>query len=117
MNWKTLSQMSLGIAVLFALTTWDIASAKPKGLGGGQCTCMCMAPSGIGGQLVSFQTYNSQGYSCVAFENRTCNVDNPYTGGVSTGSLIGCASAATSSSATVILTPLGGAQVVRRQRR
>jgi hypothetical protein len=99
----------------------DIASAKPKGRGGGGgCSCICLAPSGInGGTLVSTQTYNSQGYSCSAFENATCNIDNPYTGGIATGSLMGCMKAASSTSATIYvpLFGVGAAKVVAQSAR
>jgi hypothetical protein len=102
----------------FVGTTPYIASAKPKGGGAGSCTCMCLAPSGVGGgTLVVDRTYDSHGYSCGAFEGATCNLDNPYTGGVSTGSLYGCGNAGSSTSATIHVSSFSGAQVVARSAR
>jgi hypothetical protein len=91
--------LSLALLVLPLLGGAQEASALPKqGSGAGQCRCMCVAPSGVnGGSLISDNLYNSQGYACSAFEGATCNLNNPYTGGVSTGSLIGCQDASKSS--------------------
>jgi opacity protein-like surface antigen len=86
--------------------------AEPKQGSGGKCSCMCIAPSGIGGELVSDVTYDSQGYSCNSFEGKTCNLNNPYTGGVSTGSLIGCGAASGSSAARgITVLPAGNATI------
>lgn len=111
MKRRTLSRNCLKIVFLcaFVSATPYVASAKPKGGGGSSCTCMCVAPSGVGGQLIKDQTYNSQGYSCGAFEGVTCNMDNPYTGGVATGQLVGCGNTGGSTSATIFVPPFGGA--------
>ena len=68
------------------------ATALPKQGAGTQCDCMCVAPSGVapGGVIYSFNTYDPHGLSCFALEGLTCNLDNPNTGGVATGSVQGC---------------------------
>ena len=111
MNRKTRNQIFIGVVFIGALTgaTPDIAFAVPKG--GGKCACMCTAPNGAGGTLAQSQTYSSQGISCAAFENHTCNMTNPVTGGVATGRTLGCAT--TSSSSATIIVPWGDVQVVR----
>jgi hypothetical protein len=111
---------SLKLAALFyfILAVPQLAHALPKqGGGSGKCSCMCVAPSGVnGGSLVSVNTYNSQGYSCGAFEGRTCNLDNPYTGGVSTGSLIGCEDATRNSGRpSILVLPWGKVQKLQRR--
>ena len=101
---------SVGLAIISCIVIGasPMAFAKPKpGSGGGQCTCMCVAPSGIGGILVANNTYNSMGYPCGAFEGKTCNMNNPNTGGIATGELMGCDSAKASGRAAVLVTPFG----------
>jgi hypothetical protein len=119
MKGRTLSRNCLKMILLcaFVSATPYIASAKPKGNVGGSCSCLCVAPSGIGGNFVKQVTYNSQGYTCGAFEGATCNLDNPYTGGVATGSLIGCENSRSSTSATMFVSPFTGAKVVARSAR
>ena len=98
--------------ILFGLAT--SAGAEPKqGSGGGKCTCMCYAPTGVnGGAFVGNVSYDSKGYACNAFEGKTCNVNNPYTGGVSTGSLIGCENSTTSNAARgITVLPPGSVSV------
>ena len=90
----------------------NVASARPPKPGGGSCTCDCVAPSGAGGKLIQVLTYNSGGYSCLAFNNATCNMNNPYTGGVATGTLNGCAPAGSSSQATVYVPMFGPPQTL-----
>jgi hypothetical protein len=107
----------LVITLLGALisATPHLASAKPKGLGGGQCGCVCLASDGMGGTLQRVVTYDSQGFSCTAFEDLACNVDNPNTGGVATGQLYGCSPTGSSGSATVGVNPFGGVRVIWRR--
>jgi hypothetical protein len=93
------------------------ASARPKGGVSGRCECTCVANSGVGGILMSQRTYDSHGYSCGAFNNATCNLNNPNTGGVATGTLSGCSNAGSSTTATIQISPFGGAQVVERSPR
>jgi hypothetical protein len=113
-----LIQNSLKLAALlsFVVAMPQLAYALPK-QGIGKCTCMCIAPSGVnGGSLVSINTYNSQGYSCGAFEGKTCNLDNPYTGGVSTGSLIGCGSATKNfGRPSILVSPWVGVEKLQRR--
>lgn len=116
-----LTRNSIKLAALFSfvIAMPQLASALPKqGSGSGKCRCMCIAPSGVnGGSLISVNDYNSQGYSCGAFEGKTCNLNNPYTGGVSTGSLIGCEDATKNSGRpSILVTPWGGVERLQRQR-
>lgn len=115
------SRARRGAVILLSLAVGlpQFALAKPKSGSGGsaKCACMCVAPSGFnGGSLVKVQNYDSKGYACSAFEGVTCNMDNPYTGGVSTGSLIGCEDAKSSSS-TIVVLPFGGLRLAPKMRR
>jgi hypothetical protein len=100
----------LGIASLCALVSGMpfVASAKPKtGTYGVSCSCMCDAPTGAGGSFMQVQTYTApEGSHCGDLEGATCNLDNPYTGGVATGSLLACGNATTRSA--IIMVPFGG---------
>ena len=115
MTRRTFSRNCLELAFLSALigALPHAALALPKGSGGGQCACICEAPSGTapGGKLYASVNYASRGYSCDAFNGATCNIDNPITGGVATGSLLGCGNAAVSRP-VIIFSPSGGIQVV-----
>lgn len=91
------------------------ASALPK-QGTGKCRCTCVAPSGIGGQLWSDNVYNSNGYSCGAFQGKTCNIENPNTGGIATGEIIGCETATSSRRSIIEFNPITGGQLVPRRR-
>ena len=73
------------------------ADALPKQGTGTKCDCLCEAPSGIapGGTIHSFNTYDSHGLACEAFVGATCNLENPNTGGIATGSLLFCGDAST----------------------
>jgi hypothetical protein len=88
----------------------QLALARPKGIGASQCTCMCEAQSGFGGQIEQVDTYPSRGIACSAFEGVTCNVQSRATGGISTGNLIGCGDAA-SSRPVITYSPFGGIHV------
>jgi hypothetical protein len=111
------NSLKLAALLSFVVAMPQLAYALPKQGSGGRCSCMCIAPSGVnGGSLVSINTYNSQGYSCGAFEGKTCNLDNPYTGGVSTGSLIGCENATKNSGRpSILVSPWGGVEKLQRR--
>lgn len=113
-----LNQNNLKIALICSIVIGlpQLASALPK-QGTGKCRCTCVAPSGIGGQLWSDSVYNSNGYSCGAFQGKTCNIDNPNTGGVATGEIIGCETATTAARRSIIeFNPITGGQLVPRSR-
>lgn len=95
------------------ISTTEQASARPKGGVTTRCTCTCMAPSGIGGILLKDNTYNVPG-ACGGLNGRTCNVDNPNTGGVATGELIGCDKAG--SSAVLSVSPFGTVERLKVRR-
>jgi hypothetical protein len=65
------------------------AMALPK-QGAGKCDCACSAPSGAGGHIDSFNTYDPHGLPCDALVGATCNVSDPSTGGVATGTVQHC---------------------------
>ena len=107
---------SLKIAMVFTvvLGTPQVASDLPK-QGTGNCRCTCVAPSGIGGELWSDMTYNANGYSCGAFQGKTCNIENPNTGGMATGEIIGCETATSSRRSVIEFNPLTGGRLVPSQ--
>jgi hypothetical protein len=104
---------SLKIVIVFILVmvTPQLASALPK-QGTGKCRCTCVAPSGMGGELWSDNVYNANGYSCGAFQGKTCNIENPNTGGIATGEIIGCESATTSRRSIIEFNPITGGQLI-----
>jgi len=78
------------IAIVACAPTAALAKPKQGGTTTG-CKCTCAAPSGVNnGTILSENTYNPVGGSCAAFPGKTCNVNNPNTGGVSTGELLWC---------------------------
>lgn len=82
--------MTFGMIAALACTA-STALAEPKGNGAAGCKCTCAAPSGVNnGTILSENTYASVGGSCAAFPGKTCNIDNPNTGGISTGELLWC---------------------------
>jgi hypothetical protein len=86
------------------------AAALPKQGSGGRCDCLCEAPGGVtpSGVIHSFATYDSHGQQCDAFAGATCNLTNPNTGGVATGTIKFCDSVSnTSKRPAVILLPSG----------
>jgi hypothetical protein len=92
------------------------ASALPKQGSGGTCNCVCVAPSGIGGQIMTIAIYNSLNYQCPVFNGKTCNVSNPNTGGVATGSLIGCDKSTVFTQPVIVTSPFSGIQVFTGRR-
>lgn len=108
---------SVKFAIVFTLAVGmpQLALALPK-QGTAKCRCTCVAPSGIGGQLWSDSIYNSNGYSCGAFQGKACNIDNPNTGGVATGEIIGCESATASRRSIIEFNPITGGQLVPSRR-
>lgn len=86
-----------------------IAQALPKQGTGTKCDCLCEAPSGVNpfGTIQSFNTYDSHGLGCDALVGATCNVSNPNTGGVATGSVRACGKSSNASRRNVIILPNG----------
>jgi hypothetical protein len=72
--------------------TPNAAFALPKQNNKISCGCTCEAPSGVNpaGKIYSFDTYTIPGTSCSPIVGKTCNVTNVFTGGVATGSILGC---------------------------
>jgi hypothetical protein len=108
-----LARTCLKVAFLVALATGipHLALALPKspqGGGGGKCDCLCAAYDGTGHVIVKHDSYNSKGYACSAFVNKTCNMTNPNTGGIATGSLLYCNSGQDSRARVIVFSPFGG---------
>ena len=81
----------IGLAILFGSATVSLAQQDNKG-SSGKCTCSCYGDSGAGGAFLTTNTYNSNGISCSAFNDKTCNVDVPGVG-IRSGRLLGCSDA------------------------
>ena len=103
---------SIGLAMLLASGTPSLA--EPKQGSGGKCSCICFVDTGPSGSYsssyVSTMTYNSNGISCGAFDNKTCNIDVPGSG-IRSGRLDGCRTASTSTGAArrITILPHGSA--------
>lgn len=84
------SRMVLGLGVgLIMLLTWAGAGlAKPKGAIYNQCACICQAPGDIIGVITDIS--NTGGFSCGAYNGKTCNYSDPATGGVRSGTTKYC---------------------------
>jgi hypothetical protein len=50
-----------------------------------RCDCLCQAPN-----VENFVMYQGNGLSCVLFEGRACNIQNPETQLIETGRTFGC---------------------------
>ena len=96
--------LAFGIAVLIAANA-PTAQALPKQGTGGKCDCVCEAPSGVSptGFIQTFNTYNAHGLGCDALVGATCNISNPNTGGVATGSVKACMTVTNASRRSVII--------------
>lgn len=99
----------IGLAMLLGSATVSLAQQDNKG-SSSKCTCSCYGDSGAGGAFLTTNTYNSNGLSCGAFDNRTCNVDVPGVG-IRTGRLLGCSDASSSTGAArgITILPHGSA--------
>jgi len=98
-------------AALMMASVAPAAALDNSPVGGGRCECFCDA--GPGG----FTTYDNPG-SCGALTNKTCNMEDPATGGIRSGTLIGCwPEGSTSGQAQIlggaVLDPGNGGQTVR----
>jgi len=91
----------IGLAMLFGSATVSLAQQDNKG-SSSKCSCVCFVDTGAVGSssssYVSTATYDSNGISCGAFNNKTCNIDIPGVG-IRSGRLDGCRTASTSTGA------------------
>ena len=88
-NWKSSSMgvmLALGLAVLF--TSPEVTWAIPKSPIYKQCACLCQAPGDVIGVITDIS--NTGGFSCGAYNGKTCNYSDPATGGVRTGTTKYC---------------------------
>lgn len=82
----------IGLAMLFGSATVSLAQQDNKG-SSTKCSCVCFVDTGpvlsSSSAYVSTMTYDSNGISCGAFNNKTCNIDIPGVG-IRSGRLDGC---------------------------
>ena len=78
--------LTVGLAVLFGSS--DVSFALPKDPIYNQCACACVLPGESFG--VIDEVSNTAGVPCGAYNNKTCNVEDPQTGGIRTGTLKYC---------------------------
>ncbi len=96
-------RLCVGVTVLF---TWaEVGMAKPKGPIYKQCACICQAPGDIIGVITDFN--NTGGFSCGAYNGKTCNYSDPTTGGVRSGTTKYCGPYKPGGTVS-FRTPLGG---------
>jgi hypothetical protein len=82
------------------------ASALPKQGVGTTCSCVCIVH--LGGpqdDLIALMNYNSSSHQCNLFNGKTCNLENPNTGGVSSGHLNTCQNGAWVTARPVMIRP------------
>ena len=103
----------IGLAMLFGSATVSLAQQDNKG-SSSKCSCVCLVDSGpvltSSSYYVSAATYDSNGISCDAFNNKTCNMDIPGVG-IRSGRLDRCRTESTSTGAArkIIILPHGSA--------
>jgi hypothetical protein len=78
--------LALGLA--FLLPSPEVTWAVPKNPIYKQCACICQAPGDIIGVITDFS--NTGGFSCGAYNGKTCNYSDPTTGGVRSGTTKYC---------------------------
>jgi hypothetical protein len=76
----------IGLAII-SLSS-GVAWAKPKTTIYKECGCLCQAPGDVMGVITNIP--NTGGYSCGAYNGKTCNYSDPATGGVRTGTTKYC---------------------------
>jgi hypothetical protein len=79
--------VAMGFAIGFASP--EVSWAKPKtGVAYKECACICQAPGDALGVITDIR--NTGGFSCGAYNGKTCNYTDPATGGVRTGTTKNC---------------------------
>ena len=84
--------------------------AKPKDLVYNTCACFC--DGATGGGIIDIR--NSGGYSCGAYNNRTCNYEDEATGGIRTGTTKWCGGFKPDGVQAMTLAPLSKDAITRR---
>lgn len=102
---------SIGLAMLLGSATPSRAQQQQGSRA--KCSCICFVDTGPGGSdsslYISQMTYNSNGISCGAFDNKTCNIDVPGSG-IRSGRLDGCRTAtSTGAGRGITILPHGSA--------
>ena len=89
-TWKSSSLgLVLALGFTFVFTSPGVTWAKPKtGAIYKQCACLCQAPGDVIGVITDIS--NTGGFSCGAYNGKTCNYSDPATGGVRTGTTKYC---------------------------
>lgn len=89
-KWKSCSIsliLTIGFTLLFISP--EISLAKPKtDVIYKECACICQAPGDAFGVITDIR--NTGGFSCGAYNGKTCNYSDPTTGGVRTGTTKYC---------------------------
>lgn len=81
--------LAIALGLIVPLFWSGIALAKPRtDTVYKQCACLCQAPGDVIGVITDIS--NTGGYSCGAYNGKTCNYYDPNTGGVRTGSTKYC---------------------------
>jgi len=78
--------LTVGLAVFFGSS--DVSLALQNDPIYNQCACACVLPGESFG--VIDEVSNTAGVPCGAYNNKTCNVEDPQTGGIRTGTLKYC---------------------------
>jgi hypothetical protein len=77
------------VTILALVTSSAVSLARPKKPSWGFCTCVCSTESGVH----EGRTYDYPGGSCGKLDGIVCQIGDPSTGGIRTGSLFGCSPA------------------------
>jgi hypothetical protein len=77
------------VTILALVTSSAVSLARPKKPSWAFCTCVCSTESGVH----EGRTYDYPGGSCGKLDGIVCQIGDPSTGGIRTGSLFGCSPA------------------------
>lgn len=79
----------LAMGFTIGVTSPEVSLAKPKsGATYKECACICQAPGDALGVITDIR--NTGGFSCGAYNGKTCNYSDSATGGVRTGTTKMC---------------------------
>jgi|GEM_PF-3981369 len=113
-KWKGTSMyLAVAIGITLFVTSAEVSLARQKQSAVyNQCACLCDGPTG--GTIIDIS--NTGGFSCGAYSNRTCNYEDPSTGGIRTGTTKYCGGFKPGGTKATMLAPSIGqnAPVMRR---
>lgn len=96
--------VTVGLAVWFASSGVSEARAK-KDLIYNECACACVLPGQSFGTITDIK--NTAGLPCGAYNNKTCNVEDPETGGIRSGTTKECGPFKPSGTKGMVPPPIG----------